>query len=65
MTSQKDKDKDTDPDIGASIISGAIVLLALYGGYKLFGKDKKEEPIIESTLGAEILAKIVGEDVKL
>ncbi|HUV30712.1 MAG TPA: hypothetical protein VMY05_06475 [Acidobacteriota bacterium] len=66
MESQKEtgrKEQET-PDIGASIFAGALVCLAVYGGYKLFQKEVNQAPLLGSEVDSEILSKIVDQELK-
>ncbi|MCK5125200.1 MAG: hypothetical protein KAR42_02995 [candidate division Zixibacteria bacterium] len=66
MESQKEtrrKEQET-PDIGASIFGGALVCLAVYGGYKLFQKEMNQPPLLESGVDSEIFNRIVDQELK-
>ena len=66
MESQKETrtNKQEVPDFGASIFAGAIVCLAIYGGYKLFQKEMNQTPQLGSGVESEILNKIVDQELK-
>ena len=66
MESQKEtrRKEQEAPDIGASIFGGAIVCLAIYGGYKLFQKEVNQPPLLGSEVDSEILSKIVDQELK-
>lgn len=66
MESQREtrRREEREPDIGASIFAGAIVCLAIYGGYKLFQKEMNQPPLLGSGVDSEILNKIVDQELK-
>ena len=66
MESQKEtrRNEQEAPDIGASIFAGALVCLAVYGGYKLFQKEVNQPPLLGSEVDSEILSKIVDQELK-
>ena len=66
MESQREtrRKEQEAPDIGASIFAGALVCLAVYGGYKLFQKEVNQAPLLGSEVDSEILSKIVDQELK-
>lgn len=64
MTTKNQKREEREPDIGASIFAGAILCLAVYGGYKLFQKEVHSNPALGSGIDSEILNKIVDQELR-
>ncbi len=58
------RDEQEVSDIGASIIVGALLCLAAYGGYKLFQRELREPRTLENSVDREILDKIVDQELK-
>jgi len=66
MESQKEsrRKEQEASDIGTSIFAGAIVCLAVYGGYKLFQREMQEQRALEGGVDRELLDKIVDQELK-
>ena len=64
MTTINKNREERDPDVGASIFAGALICLALYGGYKLFQKEVNQNPRLGSGIDSEILNKIVDQELR-
>ncbi|MEW6410916.1 MAG: hypothetical protein AB1483_00425 [Candidatus Zixiibacteriota bacterium] len=65
MESQKETSKNGPevPDIGPSIFAGAIVCLAIYGGYKLLQKEANQASLMENGVNSRILDRIVEQEL--
>ena len=66
MESQKETNKYRQdvPDIGPSIFAGAIVCLAIYGGYKLLQKEANQASLVGNGVNSDILDRIVDQELK-
>lgn len=65
MESQKDTRRNAQevPDPLASILAGAFLCLAAYGGYKLFQKEVNQPSLLGSGVDSEIINKIVDQEL--